>query len=96
MASSKSSPPAQSPAAKKESPRAFVLLFVGNEDRADKYPAPMAAEFGDQPVEVWGVNYPGFGGSTGPAHLNRFGPAALAAYDALAARANGRPIVVRR
>jgi pimeloyl-ACP methyl ester carboxylesterase len=76
-------------------PKAFILLFVGNEDRADKYPGPMAAALADKPVEIWGVNYPGFGASTGPAHLDRFGPAALAAYDALAKKAHGKPILVR-
>lgn len=86
---------ARSPGALAAQPRAYVLMFVGNEDRADPYPVPVAAEFGDRPVEVWAVNYPGFGGSSGPPYLNRLGPAALAAYDALAAEANGKPIVVR-
>jgi pimeloyl-ACP methyl ester carboxylesterase len=86
---------AQSPAAAKNGPQAYLLLFVGNEDRADKYPGPLAARLADKPVEIWGVNYPGFGQSTGPAHLDRFGPAALLAYDTLAKKANGKPILVR-
>jgi pimeloyl-ACP methyl ester carboxylesterase len=86
---------ARSPAAVAVAPRAYVLLFVGNEDRAEPYPAPMAADYGERPVEVWAVNYPGFGGSTGPARLNLLGPAALTAYDALAIEAAGKPIVVR-
>ena len=45
-------------------------------------------------VEVWGMNYPGFGGSTGPARLARLGPAALAAFDALKQTAGDRPVVV--
>jgi uncharacterized protein len=40
------------------------------------------------------MNYPGFGGSTGPARLNRVGPAALTAFDALQHEANGKPIVI--
>ena len=51
-----------------------------------------AGEWGDLPVEVWAVNYPGYGGSAGPARLKSIPPAALAAYDALAKRANGKPI----
>ena len=45
-------------------------------------------------VEIWGVNYPGFGGSTGPASLAAIGPAALTAFDALKKTAAGRPILV--
>src|SRR5213076_1731280 len=45
-------------------------------------------------VEVWGVNYPGFGGSSGPARLARIGPASLAAYDELRKVAGTRPIFV--
>jgi pimeloyl-ACP methyl ester carboxylesterase len=40
------------------------------------------------------MNYPGFGGSTGPARLKRVGPAALTAFDALQHEANGKPIVI--
>ena len=42
---------------------------------------------------MWGVNYAGFGGSTGPARLLRIGPAALAAFDDLKRYAGERPIV---
>ncbi len=38
--------------------------------------------------------YPGFGGSTGPARLAKVGPAALTALDALAAIAGDKPIMV--
>jgi pimeloyl-ACP methyl ester carboxylesterase len=48
----------------------------------------------DRSVEVWGMNYPGFGGSSGPARLSRIGPAALAAFDELKRQAGGRPIVL--
>ena len=47
----------------------------------------------DRAVEIWGMNYPGFGGSTGPARLSKIGPAALAAFDALRRHAADRPIV---
>jgi pimeloyl-ACP methyl ester carboxylesterase len=61
----------------------FILRFYGNADRADRWPALEAAMWKDRAVEIWGMNYPGFGGSTGPARLARIGPAAVAAFDAL-------------
>ena len=83
---------ARSPGAQREGPRAYYLTFTGNAGRAEWSAAPDAMDWGDKPVEVWSVQHPGFGGSTGPARLNRLAPAALAAYDALAARAQGKPI----
>ena len=56
----------------------------------------MAAEaemWNDRSVEIWGMNYPGYGGSTGPARLARIGPAAVAAFDAMKENAGDRPIV---
>ena len=72
----------------------YVLRFYGNADRADRWVADEAEMWNNRSVEVWGVNYPGYGGSTGAARLNRLGPAALAAFDALKQSAGDRPIVV--
>ena len=75
-------------------PDVYVLRFYGNADRAD---GNVVLDAGSWPVgqaEVWGVNYPGYGGSTGPATLASIGPAALAAFDALQRTAAGKPIVV--
>src|SRR5215469_1889186 len=72
----------------------FILRFYGNADRADRWPAIEAEMWNDRAVEIWGMNYPGFGGSTGPARLSRIGPAALAAFDALRRKAVDAPIVV--
>jgi pimeloyl-ACP methyl ester carboxylesterase len=71
----------------------FILRFYGNADRADRWPAMEAGMWNDRAVEIWGINYPGFGGSTGPARLAQIGPAALAAFDALRRDAADRPIV---
>jgi hypothetical protein len=71
----------------------YVLRFYGNADRAERWPAEEAAMWNDRAVEIWGMNYPGFGGSTGPARLSKIGPAALAAFDALRRHAGDRPIV---
>ena len=61
----------------------FILRFYGNADRADRWAAMEAEMWNDRAVEIWGMNYPGFGGSTGPARLARIAPAAVAAFDAL-------------
>ena len=72
----------------------FVLRFYGNADRPENWVAAEAEMFPQRAVEVWSVNYPGFGGSTGPARLARIGPAALAAFDELRRTAGERPIIV--
>ena len=72
----------------------YVLRFYGNADRADRWVAAEAEEWNDRAVEIWGMNYPGFGGSTGPARLSRIGPAALAAFDEIKRQAADRPIVL--
>ena len=73
---------------------AYVLRFYGNADRADRWVSAEADAWDGRAVEVWGVNYPGFGGSTGPARLARIGPAALAAFDGLKNIAGDRPIII--
>ena len=72
----------------------YVLRFYGNADRAEHWVVAEAAMWNERAVEIWGMNYPGFGGSTGPAKLSRVAPAALCAFDALQREANGRPIVI--
>lgn len=72
----------------------FILRFYGNADRADRWPAVEAEMWNDRAVEIWGMNYPGFGGSAGPARLAGIGPAAVAAFDALRREAADAPIVV--
>jgi pimeloyl-ACP methyl ester carboxylesterase len=85
---------AESPAARAGRPKTYVLRFYGNADRADRWVADEAEMFGDRALEFWGMNYPGFGGSTGPARLARIGPGALAAFDELRREAGERPIVL--
>ena len=71
----------------------FILRFYGNADRADRWVAMEAEMWNDRAVEIWGMNYPGFGGSTGPARLTRIGPASVAAFEMLAHEARDAPIV---
>jgi pimeloyl-ACP methyl ester carboxylesterase len=86
---------ARSPGAARTGRAALYMLgFEGNASRADWSATPDAHLWGMHPVEVWSLNYPGYGGSTGPARLKRLPGAALAAYDALAREAAGRPIVL--
>jgi hypothetical protein len=71
----------------------FILRFYGNADRADRWAAMEAEMWNDRAVEIWGMNYPGFGGSKGPARLARIGPAAVTAFDAFRREAADGPIV---
>ena len=72
----------------------YMLRFYGNADRADRWVAAEAEMWQERAIEIWGMNYPGFGGSTGPARLKRIAPAALTAFDALQREAGNRPIVL--
>jgi pimeloyl-ACP methyl ester carboxylesterase len=72
----------------------YVLRFYGNADRAERWVAAEADTWNERAVEIWGMNYPGFGGSSGPAKLSRVGLAALSAFDALRSEAGDRPIVL--
>jgi hypothetical protein len=85
---------ARSPGAVVAEPEAYVLRFCGNAERAEWSAARFSAEWGEKPLEMWSVNHPGYGNSSGKASLSRLGPAALAAYDAIAAEAKGKPIYV--
>jgi len=71
----------------------YLLRFYGNADRAERWAASEAQGWPDD-VESWAVNYPGFGGSTGPASLNGVAAAALQAYDAVTAVAGNKRIYV--
>lgn len=72
----------------------YILRFYGNADRAERWVGAEADSWNKRAIEISGMNYPGFGGSTGPAKLARVGPAALTAFDALQNEARDRPIVL--
>jgi len=73
---------------------AYILRFYGNADRAELWASLEAETWNDRAVQIWAVNYPGFGGSSGPASLRRIPGAALTAFDALQNKAGPRPIIV--
>lgn len=87
---------AQSPAAvAQHRVDAFVLEFTGNGNKAQDIVRWVAdGIWKDRAVEVWAVNYPSFGGSSGSARLKHIGPMALAAYDSIRDVAGDRPIFV--
>src|SRR3954470_5098925 len=85
---------ARSPAAAHSDPEAYILRFCGNAERAEWNACRFRGGWSDRPVEMWSVNHPGCGGSSGGARLTRLAPAAIAAYDALAREAAGKPIFV--
>lgn len=73
-------------------PSAFVLEFVGNAARAEYGSFLPQNAFAEKSAEVWMVNYPGYGGSTGPAKLRSNVLAAEAAYQELTKVAKDKPI----
>jgi fermentation-respiration switch protein FrsA (DUF1100 family) len=85
---------ARSDPAKDAEPEAYILEFTGNATRAEQIVTYVASRWNFAPVEVNVMNYPGYGGSTGPARLSDIGPAALAVYDQVAKMAESRPIIL--
>lgn len=77
-----------------DEPAAFVLRFPGNAGRAERAVGQALEQWRRFSVEVWAMNYPGFGGSPGPARVRAVPSATLAVYDAMRAEARGRPIFV--
>jgi fermentation-respiration switch protein FrsA (DUF1100 family) len=75
-------------------PEAYLLEFTGNGTRAEEIADDAAVKFRPHSVEVWAMNFPGYGNSAGPARLARIPPAALAVYDELKKRAGEKPIFV--
>ncbi len=85
----------RSPGSKCHEPTAFVLRFVGQGDRAERWATSTARQWRAKPVEVWAMNYPGSGGSTGPPRLDSLCASAEQTYDALRKVAVRRPVFVQ-
>lgn len=75
-------------------PQGYVLTFNGNGDRAERALIRFEWQWIDLPVQVCAVNFPGYGGSGGSAHLDEISPQALAAFDHLKAQAGDKPILI--
>jgi pimeloyl-ACP methyl ester carboxylesterase len=72
----------------------FVLKFPGNAGRAERSTDAPACFWSNTCAEMWTVNPPGYGGSTGPASIQKIAAVAATAFDRLQQHARGRPVVV--
>ncbi len=72
----------------------FVLKFSGTAGRAERSTYHPLDYWTDLRANLWSVNPPGYGGSTGTASLSTLAEAASTAYRELADIAQGRPIIV--
>jgi pimeloyl-ACP methyl ester carboxylesterase len=75
-------------------PRVYFLRFLGSRGRAEMATLDPADRLENTAAEVWTVNPPAFGGTTGPADLERYADCALLAMDHLRTHAEGKPIWV--
>lgn len=72
----------------------FVLKFVGTDERAERTNHQPLSSWSDLSGEVWSVNPPGYGGSSGRATLRAFAASGRAAYEEIYRQANGRPLIL--
>jgi pimeloyl-ACP methyl ester carboxylesterase len=75
-------------------PDLYVLKFPGTAGRAERSTDHPADGWPGRGVELWAVNPPGYGGSTGRASLQHLSAVARTVYQALQQDAAGRPILV--
>jgi hypothetical protein len=75
-------------------PTCFVLKFHGKAARAERSCLDPLDQWADVPGEIWSVNPPGYGGSSGRASLRWLAPAAEAVFENLVEVADGRPIFI--
>jgi len=75
-------------------PACFVLKFHGKAARAERSCLDPLDQWADLPGEIWSVNPPGYGGSSGRASLRWLAPAAEAVFEDLVEVAGGRPIFI--
>lgn len=75
-------------------PDFYVLSLIGKGDRAELRAVSDSETWRHQRAEIWAVNYPGYGGSPGPACLRRIPRSALAAFGEIQRVASGRPVLV--
>ena len=62
----------------------FVLKFMGTDERAERTNYQPLSCWSNLRGEVWAVNPPGYGGSTGRASLRSFAAAGRATYEEIA------------
>lgn len=72
----------------------FVLKFAGTGGRAERSTYHPMDYWSDLNAELWSVNMPGYGGSTGSPSLKTMPQAAATAFEAIQEKAQGRPIII--
>ena len=82
------------PATKGNDPDLFVLKFPGTASRAEDSTAWIEHCWPGLCVEIWAVNPPGYGGSSGRPSLRQIPSMASRALDALRDQISGRPLLV--
>ena len=75
-------------------PDIFILKLPGMGGRAERSSEHPAEVWQDAHTEVWALNPPGYGGSSGRASVQHLASAALAAFDEMQRIAHGRPVLV--
>jgi len=78
-------------------PELYVLRLYGNADRAEPHVLDdrhWLETLLDRRVEVWGLDYPGYGPSSARATLRGVADSSLAAFDAMRGAAQGRRCMV--
>lgn len=75
-------------------PEFYVLKFQGTAGRAERSTYHPLDYWTERRAELWSVNPPGYGGSSGSASLRTLSAAAETVYQELVRVANGRPIVI--
>lgn len=72
----------------------FVLKFHGTAGRAERSTYHPMDYWSDLRAELWAVNPPGYGGSSGSASVRTLGTMGEAAFAEIQRLADGRPIVI--
>ena len=75
-------------------PDLFVLKFVGTGGRAERASEHPAEVWSELASEIWTVNPPGYGGSSGRASLQNLAAVADAAFHEIERAARGKPLLV--
>jgi pimeloyl-ACP methyl ester carboxylesterase len=70
----------------------YFLRFLGSRGRAEMATLDPADRLAGAACEVWTLNPPAFGGTTGPAELERYADCAAAAFEYLTRHARGVPV----
>ncbi len=77
-----------------EGPDIYVLKFPGTASRAEDPTDALAQWWPERCVEIWSVNPPGYGSSSGQPSLRNFPSMSRTALEALRSEADGVPILL--